>query len=248
MKTLEPEEPRLDGKNGAPAASLRILIAEHLGGRLTQLIPDFPIGIPVDFEVEDHLGVVASLAAQNAFDIVVIGDSLIGHSVEPTLIASLADASHTTPILVLGDTTPELRNGAETGGIRVAPLTDLCPSSLLREVRHTLEMHVTRNFRPDQGRRIDCLNRIFEHMIERMPYGVAVTDPEGFVRYVNEAACKLWNAGKVDVLGSRLVNHPEEGRCEILQVGAPQTPVEVAPVPIEWLGHRYFLTSVRRAN
>ncbi|MFT5468996.1 MAG: PAS domain-containing protein [Verrucomicrobiales bacterium] len=206
------------------------------------------MGIPVDFEVEDHLGVVASLAAQNAFDIVVIGDSLIGHAVDPAMIVSLAEASHTTPVLILGQTTPEFKNGAESGGIRVAPLTNLCPSSLLREVRYTLEMHVKKFHRADQDRRIGCLKRIFENMIERMPYGVAVTDVEGFLRYVNEAACKLWNQGRVNLVGSRLVDHPEEGRVEILNIGDRSPPVEIAPVPIEWLGNRYFLTSVRQAN
>lgn len=227
--------------------TLRILVAEHLGGRLTQLIPEFPIGTPVDFEVEDHLGIVASLAAQNAFDIVIIGESLLGRHVDLEIITSLAEAAETTPILVLGRTTPDFRAGVATGSIRVVDPPQVNTSSILREVRHTLEMHVLDHQQADQSRRLACLTRIFEHMIESVPYAVAVTDMEGIVRCVNEAACRLWGDGRPHVVGSHLVDHPEEGRTEILEIGVQHTPVEVAPVPIEWLGQRYFLTSVRRA-
>lgn len=248
METLELGTPHLNGSAGA-SPSLRALIAEHAGGRLAALIADFPDGIPVEFEVEDHLDVVASLAAQNAFDIVVIGESLIGHRVAASVVESLADASHTTPILVLGETIPELNGGVETGTIRVVAPSEVTPATLLREVRFTMEMHVMNHEkRSDQSRRVQSLKRIFEHMIDRMPYAVAVTDPDGFIRCVNRAACALWDRGETDVLGSLLVDHPEDGKVEILNVGARRTPVEVAPVPIDWLGQRYFLTSVRRMN
>jgi PAS domain-containing protein len=227
---------------------LRVLIAERPGGRLSTLAGDFPIDWPLDFEVEDRLDVVASLAAQNAFDLMVIGESLFGKSVRPEIVRSLADASEMTPILVLGEHLSEFHEGIETGSLRMVRPARLCPSSFLREIRQTLEMHVLTYHSPEQERRILCLCRIFDSMLDRMPYAVAVTDSDGDVCFLNSAARNLWPDLGRGALGMHLLDHPEEGRAEILRLGTPKADVEVAPVPIEWMGEQYFLTSMRRVS
>jgi PAS domain-containing protein len=227
---------------------LRVLIAERPGGKLATLAASFPVDLPVDFEVEDHLPVVASLAAQNAFDAVVIGESLFGRQVPGETVRSLVESSRMTPILVLGEHVPEFHEGIETGALRIVRLPRLTPTLLLREIRQTLEMHVAAFPEAEPERRIRCLARIFDSMLERMPYAVAVTDAEGRVRFLNAPARSFWANPDRDVLGTRLLRRPEEGRAEILTVGPPDAQVEVAPVPIEWLGERYFLTSIRRVG
>lgn len=241
----------LSGLNGHAHGfheSLRILLAEHPGGKLTQLAVELPLSIPVEFETEDDLSVVATLAAQNAFDLVILGESLFGHEVEPATVRSLAEASHLTPLLVLGETIPELAGGFETDFLRVVCPKRLTPSLLLREIRQTLERHVQRQKGPGQQRRIACLCYLFDQMIEKMPYAVAVTDQEGIICTLNQAARHFWSPPNHDAVGLRLMDKPGEGRVEVLTLRPGNTRVEVAPVPIEWLGRRYYLTSMRRAG
>jgi len=231
-----------------PEASLelRVLIAERPGGRLASLISDFPLDLPLDFEVEDHLDVVASLAAQNAFDLVVIGESLFGKSVRPEIVRSLVESAEMTPILVLGEHLSEFHGGIETGSLRLIRPSRLCASVLLREIRQTLEMHVLAYPQSEQERRILCLCRIFDSMLDRMPYPVAVTNEKGDVCFLNTAARNFWPNAARDAVGTHLLDRPEEGRAEVLRLGTPKADFEVAPVPIEWMGTQYFLTSIRR--
>lgn len=237
----------LNGRANGFHESLRILLAEHPGGKLTQLAVDFPLSIPVEFETEDDLRVVANLAAQDAFDVVIIGESLFGHEVEPATIGSLAEASHITPILVLGETIPELSGGVETEFLRVVCPKRLTPAVLLQEIRQTLERHVLQQDGHRQQRRLACLCYLFDQMIENMPYAVAVTDEEGLICTLNQAARRCWNPPMLDAIGQKLLANPSQGRVEILTLRPGNARVEVAPVPIEWLGRRYYLTSMRRA-
>ncbi len=225
---------------------LRVLIAEKPGGRLASLAADFPMDLPLDFEVEDNLEVAAALAAQNAFDMVVIGESLMGRKVPGTAIRSLVDSARMTPILVLAEHLPEWYGGIETGTLRMVRPNRLGYSLLLREIRQTLEMHVVAYPEVEQERRIRCLCHLFDSMLDRMPYAVAVTDTDGCVCFLNSAARSFWANPALDAMGLRLIRQPEEGRAEILTIGPPEAKVEVAPVPIEWLGAQYFLTSIRR--
>jgi len=228
--------------------TLRVLIAEHPGGKLTPIALNLPASLPLEFETEDDLGVVATLAAQNAFDLVILGESLFGEEVDPSVVRSLADASHTPPILVLGETIPEFNGGIETGCLRVVTPYHLSSTLLLREIRQTLEMHVLQNQGACQRRRVVCLCEIFDHMLEHMPYAVAVVDEDGIICSLNQAARRFWNPPSHDPTGERLLSEPASGKVEILLLRPGETRVEVAPVPIDWLGHRYYLTSMRRQS
>jgi PAS domain-containing protein len=239
------ESAGLNGHASGFHESLRILLAEHPGGKLTQLAVALPLSIPVEFETEDDLSVVATLAAQNAFDVVIIGESLFGHEVDPVTVRSLAEASHTTPILVLGETIPELAGGIETRFLRVVCPKRLTPALLLHEIRQSLERHVMHQEGRGQPRRLACLCYLFDQMIEKMPYAVAVTDEEGVICTLNQAARHFWNPPTHDAIGQKLLANPSQERVEVLTLRPGNSRVEVAPVAIEWLGQRYYLTSMR---
>lgn len=240
----------LPGVNGHARGfheSLRILLAEHRGGKLTHLAERLPLSVPVDFDTEDNLAIVATLAAQNVFDLVILGESLFGHEVDPATVRSLSEASHTTPILVLGETIPELSGGVNTGFLRVICPKRMTPSLLLTEIRQTLEQHVLRQKGPGQERRIACLCYLFDQMIEHMPYAVAVTDEKGNICTLNQAARQCWHPPVHDATGQPLLANPALGRAEVLTLRPGNTRVEVSPVPFDWLGRRYYLTSMRQA-
>ncbi len=245
---FELSSPPESAKSQEQNPPLRVLLAERPGGKLTHFITDFPISLPVDFEVEDDLMVVASLGAQNVFDIIVIGESLFGRQVPPETVQSLADAAHTTPILIVGKLDAEQDGETLTGDLRMICPRQLSASSLLREIRQTLEVFVTKRPMDGQRRRIQCLAQIFDHLLERMPYAVAVTDENGDICSLNRAASSYWHRPTDQIVGTHLLDDPASADSCTLMLGPEHCPVDASSEPFQWLGGRYFLTSLTRSR
>ena len=224
-----------------PRGSLRVLLIEPGGGKLYRMLEEISSEFPMAVEVEARVDSLTALAASRAFDVMIIGPSPKNRQIGGLDPAVLKNCAQDTPLLVLGDPVPGL-NGSAAGSVQTAQLSELTSSVLMREIRSTLENHALAGPLGHDPHRLDALNLIFQHMLERMPEAVAVVDLDGELVALNQLARPLWDLPERSI-GTCLVKEPVDGELRALAISGQKVMGDLTQ--FDWLGSNYFLATLR---
>lgn len=213
---------------------------------MLKLLEEASSSLSLEVEREDDVASVIALTGSHAFDVIIISNLLGDRTIPDNLADELRTCAIDTPILVVGYEVIGLEDTANGDTIRQALPSRLTSSTLLREIRFTLENHVLEHGFLNQERRLACLQCMFSQMLEMMPYAVAAIDSEGFIVSLNETAEKLWSGPVENAIGTRLSKSPQDGTVQRKKIDGQNYDADL--VRIEWLGSEYFLATLHRSE
>jgi two-component system cell cycle sensor histidine kinase/response regulator CckA len=173
----------------------------------------------------------------NDFDGIIL-DLTLPDSTGIETLTQVRAVSPDTPIIVLTglDAGSGLREKAEQLGAFEFVSKNELPQLLPRSVHWTL-----------RHKRAEAQHRQFEQLVESIPDAVIVTERDGVIRFVNDAALELYGRRQEDFIGQPVGFMMTEGLVTEIEVrrGRETRSCEVRIRPCEWNGVSAFLALVR---
>ena len=233
------------------SANLKILLVEDDAGQarlLEHSLETDPDWIPAVVRV-DRLARAMDAVKEEGFDAILLDLNLPDSSGLDT-VSYMVQCAGRTPVVVLSGTED---SELERDAIGFGAQDDIKKGSvtadvLTRLIRHAVERHALQIALDRKFSEISSLHAQFKSLIADNADAMVVLEENGFVRFVNPAAERLYGQHAGRILNTRLrlpLEPGQEAEMEICKPDGTATYVDIRVMPTMWEGVSAFLATLR---